>query len=182
VADDAEWNLARAFRYVAKLRGLQEALPELVTALRSGRLVLVMTTRDSHDGRVTWRGELAAHWFSDYLSLQLVEGEAKLVPTRTLVGFHEGVFTVPAQRVRRLWPKSPSVKAENECWAWLEQLAKDHPDRQPQPKPQLWKEAKRRWPSLSKRGFNRGWAKAVRAAAGWARPMRRGRPRRNPTP
>jgi hypothetical protein len=125
---------------------------------------------------------LAAHWFSDYLSLQLVDGEAKLVAARALVGFHESEFTVPARRVRQLWPKSPSAKAANECWAWLEQLAKDHPDRQPQLKPQLWKEAKRRWPSLSKRGFNRGWAKAVRAAAGWTRPVRRGRPRRNPLP
>jgi hypothetical protein len=113
--DDAEWDLDRAFRYVAKLRSPQAALPELVTALQSGRLVLVMTTRD--DGRVTWRGELAAHWFSDYLSLHLVEGEAKLVPTRALAGFHESEFTVLARRVRQLWPKFPSAKAEAECWA-----------------------------------------------------------------
>jgi hypothetical protein len=180
MADDAEWDLDRAFRYVAKLRGLQEALPELRDALHSGRLILVMTTRDAYDGRVTWRGELAAHWFSDYLSLQLVEGEAKLVPTRTLVGFHEGVFTVPAQRVRQLWSESPSsTNAEAECLVWLEQLAKDQPDRQPKPKSGLWTEARQRWPHLSKRGFDRGWSKAVRA---WALPVRRGRPRRNPAP
>jgi hypothetical protein len=143
-----------------------------------------MTTRDSHDGRVTWRGELAAHWFSDYLSLQLVDGEAKLVAARALVGFPESEFTVLARRVRQLWPKSPSAKAANECWAWLEQLAKDHSDRQPKPKPELWTEAKQRWPRLSKRDFNRGWAKALRAAPGWATgPVRRrGRPRRKPAP
>jgi hypothetical protein len=176
MADDAaEWDLNRAFRYVAKLRGPQEALPELVAALQSGRLTIVMTTRGDYDGRVTWRGELAAHWFSDYLSLHLIEGRARLVQTRALVGFHESEFTVPAQRVRRLWPTSPSAKAEAECWTWLEQLAKDHLDRPPKPKSDLWKEAKQRWPGLSKRGFDRGWVKAVRAAAGWAR---RRRPKR----
>ena len=132
---------------------------------------------------VTWRGELAAHWFSGYLNLHLVEGAAKLVPARALVGFHESEFTVPARRVRQLWPKSsPSAKAEADCWAWLEQIAKDHPDRQPKPKPRMWGEAKARWPRLSRRAFDRCWAKAVRAAPGWARHERRGRPRRDPAP
>jgi hypothetical protein len=180
--DDAEWDLDRAYRHVVKLRGPQTALPELVTALHSGRLILTMTTRNPYDARVTWRGELAAHWFSGYLNLHLVEGAAKLVPARALVGFHESEFTVPARRVRQLWPKSPSAKTEAECWAWLEQIAKDHPDRQPKPKPELWKEAKQRWPKLFKRAFDRCWAKAVRAAPGWASHERRGRPRRNPTP
>jgi hypothetical protein len=39
VTADAEWDLDRAFRHVAKLRGPQEALPELLAALHSGRLV-----------------------------------------------------------------------------------------------------------------------------------------------
>jgi hypothetical protein len=64
MADDkTDWDIDRAFRYVAKLRGPQEALPELATALHSGRLTIIMTTRDGYDGRVTWRGELGADWF-----------------------------------------------------------------------------------------------------------------------
>ena len=113
MADDkTDWDIDRAFRYVAKLHGPQEALPELVTALHSGRLTIIMTTRDGYDGRVTWRGELGADWFRDYLDVRLTpEGEAHVIMTRALVGFGDSMFTVPAWRVRRLWPKSSSAKA-----------------------------------------------------------------------
>jgi hypothetical protein len=68
-----------------------------------------------------------------------------------------------------------SAKAEVECWAWLQQLAKDHPDRQPNPKPKLWREAKARWPQLSKRAFNRGWCNIVKERLDWKRPGRQKR-------
>jgi hypothetical protein len=125
-----EWSVDDIYRHLVGLRGPQRALPELVTALHSGRLLLTMRVHDIYDGRVTWRRELAAHW---NLGVALVDGKAKLVVTRALVGFNESTFTIPGWRVLRLWPKSPSVKAENECWAWLEVLAKGHPDRPPKP-------------------------------------------------
>jgi hypothetical protein len=182
MADDkTDWDIDRVYRYLVDRCGPQAALPELVTALHSGRLTIIMTTRDGYDGRVTWRGELGADWFRGYLDVRLTpEGEARVIMTRALVGFGDSMFTVPAWRVRRLWPKSSSAKAEAaECWTWLEQLAKDHPDRQPKPKPSMWGEAKARWPRLSRRAFDRGWCNVIEAGATWARP---GRPKRNPAP
>jgi hypothetical protein len=170
-----EWSVDDIYRHLVGLRGPQKALPELVTALRSGRLLVTMRVHDIYDGRVTWRRELAAHWFRDYFGVALVDGKAKLVVIRALVGFHESTFTIPGWRVLRLWPKSPSSEAENECWAWLEVLAKGYPDRPPKPRPKLWAQAQQRWPRLSQRAFDRGWRRVVEAGAGWARP---GRPKR----
>jgi hypothetical protein len=83
--DDAEWDIDRAYRYVAKQRGRQEALPELVTALHFGRLTIIMTTRDGYDGRVTWRGELGADWFREYLNVKLTRFSHRIISLGTIL-------------------------------------------------------------------------------------------------
>lgn len=71
--------------------------------------------------------------------------------------------------ILRRWPnaqgKTPSrevgtVGAEYRCRAWLTDLMKTNPYK-PRPKQALREEAKKRFPNLGNRGFDRAWAAAV---------------------
>lgn len=58
----------------------------------------------------------------------------------------------------RVWPVNPtwaSARAENECRAWLVELVEQ--GYVPTSKDDLWREAERRFPGLSRRGFDRCW-------------------------
>ena len=68
--------------------------------------------------------------------------------------------------VRRLWPGAESasplttVAAQTECRRWLSNEMRASPDR-PRPKSQVLAEAKKRFPNLSKRSFERAWGEAI---------------------
>jgi hypothetical protein len=101
--------------------------------------------------------------------VQLVEGKVELILTPALEGFHESTFTASPSDVQRLWPTSPSAKAELECRGRLEGLARESPERSPRTKSRLWQEAKRQWPKLSERAFDRCWQRVVKRGASWNR-------------
>jgi hypothetical protein len=69
--------------------------------------------------------------------------------------------------VRRLWPGAEpapppptTVAAQTECRRWLASEMRASLDR-PRPKSQVFAEAKKRFPKLSKRGFDRAWGDAI---------------------
>jgi hypothetical protein len=69
--------------------------------------------------------------------------------------------------VRRHWPgvepvppPATTVAAQVECRRWLSNEMRASPDR-PRAKSQVWTDARKRFPKLSKRGFDRAWADAI---------------------
>ena len=83
--------------------------------------------------------------------------------------------------VRRHWlgaePASrplTTVAKQTECKRWLSSEMRASPDR-PRPKSQVLAEAKKRFPNLSKRGFDRAWGDAISetGAEKWSKAGRR---------
>ena len=83
--------------------------------------------------------------------------------------------------VRRHWPGAEpasrpltTVAKQTECKRWLSSEMRASPDR-PRPKSQVLAEAKKRFPNLSKRGFNRAWGDAINetGAEKWSKAGRR---------
>ena len=151
--------------------------------------------------------ELDASWFPNHLTLRPREGGGvEIFPTRAIragpeiplailkeiVGseavaeevetsidrFNEIKFTARASVVRRLWPTTSIAGAQAACRGWLKGIAKEFPDRPPYTKAEMWAQARKRWPKLSERAFDRSWARVIKeCGVKWGRP---GRPRKTP--
>jgi hypothetical protein len=84
--------------------------------------------------------------------------------------------TVPAAKVRKLWPAArPTAAAEARCQKYLVTQMKQSLDRAPKPKRGFLADCQARFPGLSKRGFERAWADAIRltGTVGWSKAGRR---------
>jgi hypothetical protein len=84
--------------------------------------------------------------------------------------------TVPAGKVRKFWPAAKqTVAAQARCREYLDSQMKHSLDRAPKPKRDFLADCQARFPGLSKRGFERAWADAIRltGAEGWSKAGRR---------
>jgi hypothetical protein len=169
-----EWNIDGVLDHLVRVVGLTrpKAVAEVRAALYSGELPLWMTTRDD-SGAISWRGQLAASWYSGYLDLHVDEASAaKIIMTRGLKNFHQSTFTVLPRDVRRLWPASSNRAIERAAMDWLVAEISRSPDHQPRAREEYFKSLRQQFPKLSFRGFReRIWAPALKAVPNkWGRP------------
>jgi hypothetical protein len=70
----------------------------------------------------------------------------------------------------RLTAPRLTAGAERRCQRWLENEMRNSPTRRPQPRRDFWRDAQGQFRGLSKRAFDRAWAKAVDAtgATAWS--------------
>jgi hypothetical protein len=81
--------------------------------------------------------------------------------------------TLPTPELRANTPRQ-TIAAETASRRWLVSLMTSSPKASPK-KTSMWIEARRKWPALSRRGFERAWANALaETGASWSRA---GRPR-----
>lgn len=155
------------------------AIRELLAALRAGRLVAYGL----------FEGERVPHPIDTavWANCEIVVKPMRFVghPSRMpiVIVQRRGTLqtrlfatTVPAAKVRRLWPLGRrTALAENRCQRFLVTAMRSS-DRAPKPKREIRADCQARF-GVSARGFERAWAEAMRLtdAAGWGRP---GRPSR----
>jgi hypothetical protein len=71
-------------------------------------------------------------------------------------------------------PAPSTIRAESGCRKWLEEEMQLSPDRQPRSKPDFRAEAKKKFPGLLNRQFDRAWATAIGTTdCQWGKPGRR---------
>jgi len=101
----------------------------------------------------------------------VVVAQRKGFPQTQLLG-----ATVPAAKLRKLWPAAKrTAAAETRCQEYLVTEMKRCLDRAPNPKRSLLADCQARFSGLSKRGFERARANAIRltGAVGWGKAGRR---------
>ena len=159
------------------------AIRDLLSALRSGKLIAhgmfegeriphpIETTVWSTFEIVVKRMMFGGHMFLPTSGTLLVFAHRKGAPQTQLLS-----ATVPAAKLRKLWPAAKrTVAAETRCREYLVTEMKRCLDRAPNPKSDFLADCQARFPGLSKRGFERAWANAIRltGAVGWGKAGRR---------
>ena len=193
--DDAHWSLAMALAWMtyrseqavinirqARWAPAKAAIRDLLSALRSGKLI-------AHG---IFEGERIPHpietaiWsnFEIVVKPMMFAGHPTsgrpVVIAQTMGPPQTRLLrsTVPAAKVRKLWPVAKqTAAAEKRCREYLITEMKRSCDRAPKSKPKLFADCQGRFPGLSGRGFERARADAISltGAVGWARA---GRPRK----
>jgi hypothetical protein len=189
--NDAHWSLAMALAWIAyrtetavsniksgRWAPTKGAIHELLSALRAGKLTahgLFEGERIPHpiEGAVWANFEIVVKpmRFIGHPSLMPIVIVQKTGAPRTRL-----VATVPAAKVRKLWPLGRrTAAAETRCQAYLVAEMRRSPNRQPKPKRDFLADGQARFPGLSERAFERAWAKAkeLTGAAGWGKAGRR---------
>jgi hypothetical protein len=186
LGDTARWVIERTPDSVNGLsineKKLFEVLDEIHEALSGGEIsVFAHTTSDPVPS------ELPAETWSVYeLIVEELNGLIRIFPLNSnSTDGEQHLWNLRLKRddVLRRWPsdsdKNATVQptttgAENQCRRWLTTLMNDVPN-DPQPKSIIWSKALAKFPKLSKRGFDRAWDQAVRAANAekWRAPGRR---------
>ena len=169
----------------AKWAPTKEAIRDLLSALRSGKLI----AHGMFEGERTPHPLETVVWstFEIVVKPTLFAGHMRLPTSGTPVAIarREGPpqtrllsATVPAAKVRKLWPGAKrTAAAETRCREYLVVEMKRSPDRAPKPKRQFLAACQARFPGLSERGFDRVWtdATARTGAVGWRKAGRRGK-------
>ncbi len=193
-ADDAHWSLAMTLAWIAyrtetavmnirsgRWAPNRGAIRELLSALRSGRLAAHGMFEGERIPRPTetavWSNfEIVVEpmWFSGHASrMPIVIAQRMGAPRTRLLS-----ATVPAAKVKKLWPAAKrTAAAETRCEGYLVTELKRSLDRAPKPKRDFHADCQAHFPGLSKRGFERAWAraKALSGASGWGRAGRPGK-------
>jgi hypothetical protein len=159
------------------------AIGDLLFALRSGKLI----AHGMFEGEripnpietAVWSTfEIVIKWkkFTGHMSL-LTSGTPVVIVQR-MSPPHTRLLDVmvPAAKVRKLWPAAKRTGvAEKRCQEYLVTEMKRSLDRAPTPKSHFLADCQARFPGLSKRGFERVRAKAIRltGAVGWGKAGRR---------
>jgi hypothetical protein len=190
--NDADWSLAMALAWIAhrtvaavsniksgRWAPTKASIHELLSALRAGKLPshgLFEGERIPHPiETAVWANfEIVAKpmRFIGHPSLMPIVIAQSLGAPRTRLLF----TTVPAAKVRKLWPLAKrTAAAETQCREYLVTAMRRSPDRQPKPQRDFLADCQERFPGLSERAFERAWANAkiLTGAAGWGRPGRR---------
>jgi hypothetical protein len=160
---------------------------DLLSALRAGKLI----AHAMFDGERSPHPIETAVWstFEIIVKRAMFAGGMFLPASGTLVALAQRMgsprirllsATVPAAKVRRLWPAArPNVAAEKQSQQYLVTEMQRSPDRSPMPKRDFLTACRDRFPGLSERGFKQAWADAIRRT-GAVRWRSAGRPRRSP--
>lgn len=175
---------------MAAASALADRISALRTLLSGGRLVATGTHPSSGQMASIHRAQwLRKNMAIDVANGDLCEGGSKWTVhwTGLLLGRPGPLPAVSLElRFQSIIENKPnfqrsSIAAETQCRYWLEQLVREHPARRPRSKAELLEEARRKWPNLGARGFERGWSSATAndAASAW---RIGGRPRKTPAP
>jgi len=160
------------------------AIRDLLSALRSGTLIAygmfegeriphpIETAVWSTFEIVAKSVIFAGHMFLPTLGTPVVIAQRMGPPKTRLLS-----ATVPAAKVKKLWPAAKqTAAAEARCREYLATQMERSLDRAPKSKRDfLADDCQARFPGLSKRGFERAWADAIRltGAVGWSKAGRR---------
>jgi hypothetical protein len=189
---DAYWSLAMALAWITDRtesavinirsgRGApsKAAIRDLLSALRSGKLI----AHGMFEGERIPHPVETAIWstFEIVVKPMRFVRDFSLKPvviTQRIGQPHTRLLstTVPAAKVRKLWPAAKlTVAAEARCQEHLIIAMWRSLNRAPKPKRDFYAECKAHFPGLSERGFERAWVEAKRltGAAGWGKAGRR---------
>jgi hypothetical protein len=195
--NDAHWSLAMALAWITyrteqaviNIKGdtgwapTEEAIRDLLSTLRSGKLI----AHGMFEGERIPHPIETAVWSTFEIVVQpTVFADHMFVPASgTPIVFahrmgHPHIqlrsVTVPAAKVRKLWPAAKrTVAAAMQCQKYLFTEMERSLDRAPKPKSNFLADCQAHFPGLSKRGFERAWANAIRitGAVGWGKAGRR---------
>jgi len=188
--NDAYWSLAMTLAWIAyrtetaviniksgRWAPNKGAIRELVSALRSGKLA----AHGMFEGERIPHPIETAVWanFEIIVKPMRFTGHTSLMPiviARRWAPRTRLLATVPAAKVRKLWPAAKrTAAAETRCRAYLITEMQRSLERAPKPKRDFLADCQARFPGLSERGFERAWAKAkaLTGAAGWSKAGRR---------
>ena len=194
--DDDHWSLAMAVAWITyrtehavinikhgRWRPTKAAMRHLLSALRSGKLIahgLFEGERIPHpiESAVWSTFEIVAkltmfanHVFPPTLGTPNVIARRIAPPQTRLLS-----PTVPAAKVRRLWPAAKqTAAAAMRCQEYLRTEMTRSPTRAPKPRSKFLTDCQARFPGVSERGFGRAWATAIKltGAVGWSKAGRR---------
>jgi hypothetical protein len=192
---DAHWSLGMALAWIThrteqdvidikygRRAFTKAAIRDLLSALRSGKL----TAHGMFEGERIPHPIETAVWsaFEIIVKSMIFAGNTFLPMSGTSVVIARRVglpqtrlcATVPAAKVRKLWPAAKrTAAAEARCRNYLVTQMNQSLDRAPKPKRGFLADCQARFPGLSKRGFERAWADAIRltGTVGWSKAGRR---------
>jgi hypothetical protein len=191
--DDAHWSLGMALAWITyrteqavveikhgRWAPTKAAIRDLLSALRSGKLI----AHGMFEGERLPHPIETAVWstFEIVVKPMMFLGHMSPPTSGTPVVIVQRMgppqtrllsATVPAAKVRKLWPAAKrTAAAEGRCQQYLITEMKRSPDRAPKSKSDLLADCQARFPGLSGRGFERAWANAIRqsGAVGWIKP------------
>ena len=196
--NDAYWSLAMALAWITyrteqaviNIKGdtgwapTEAAIRDLLSALRSGKLI----AHGMFEGERIPRPIETAVWstFEIVIESMMFVGHMFLPTSGTPVVIAQRMGppqtqllspTVPAAKIRKLWPAAKrTAAAAMRCQEYLlTEMKRSSLGRAPKPKPDFLADCQARFPGLSKRGFERAWANAIRltGAVGWSKAGRR---------
>ena len=196
--NDAHWSLAMALAWITyrteqaviNIKGdtgwapTEAAIRDLLSALRSGKLI----AHGMFEGERIPHPIETAVWstFEIVVEPMMFVGHMFLPTSGTPVVIAQRMGppqtqllspTVPAAKIRKLWPAAKrTAAAAMRCQEYLlTEMKRSSLGRAPKPKPDFLADCQARFPGLSKRGFERAWANAIRltGAVGWSKAGRR---------
>jgi hypothetical protein len=80
-------------------------------------------------------------------------------------GSQENMRQKPRTRYAGMAVVASSIKAKTDCWRWLMSVMKQSPKEKPRAKESYWKDARPKFPGLSRRSFETAWTQAAHAVA-----------------
>jgi hypothetical protein len=193
---DAHWLLRMALAWITyrseqdvvdikhgRRAPTKAAIRDLLSALRSGKLI----AHGMFEGERIPHAIETAVWstFEIVVRAMIFAGHTFLPTSGTPVVIAQRMgppqtrllsATVPVAKVRKLWPAAKqTAAAEARCRQYLVTQMKQSLDRAPKPKRDFLVDCQARIPGLSKRGFERAWADAIRltGAVRWSEAGRR---------
>jgi hypothetical protein len=189
---DAYWSLAMALAWITdrtesavinirsgRWAPSKAAIRDLLSALRSGKLIAY----GMFEGERIPHPVETAIWstFEIVVKPMRFARNFSLTPvviTQRIGHPHTRLLstTVPAAKVRKLWPAAKlTAAAEAQCKEHLITAMRRSLNRAPKPKRDFHVDCKTRFPGLSDRGFERAWAEAKKltGATGWGKAGRR---------
>ena len=193
---DANWSLEMALAWITfrteqavlnikdgRWAPTKAAIRDLLSALRSGKLI----AHGMFEGERIPHPIETAVWstFEIVVKPKMFPGQMFLTTSGTPVVIAQRMrppqtrllsATVPAAKVKKLWPVAKqTAAAAARCQKYLLTEMKRSPDRSPKSRSDLLADCQARFPGLSKRGFARARANAIRqtGAVGWGKVGRR---------
>jgi hypothetical protein len=170
LGDVARWIVERTSQAVDGLSIDEEKLPEALTEIHDALVRAQITAWSATIQEPVPREHPSATWSIFEFGYEEKNGLLYTFTFRPSGSTDERPLKdlrFKSVEVRRHWPGAEPVPpppttaaAQTECRRWLSHEMRASPDR-PQAKSKVLAEAKKRFPKLSKRGFDRAWGDAI---------------------